>query len=59
MPAVMNRSEVQTPTVTRPSRTAALEASSLTVRPADAGKKNPAANVPVGSIAAIESILGC
>lgn len=61
MPPVMNRSEVQTPTVTRPPRTAAfVEAASLSAtRPAETGKKSPNANAPVGSIAAIESLLGC
>lgn len=59
MPPVMNRSEVQTPTVTRPPRTAAFEAASLSAtRPAETGKKSPTANAPVGSIAAIESLLG-
>ena len=61
MPPVMNRNEVQTPTATRPSRTTAfVEAASLSAaRPVEGGKKNPNANAPVGSIAAIESLLGC
>lgn len=61
MPPVMNRNEVQAPLAHRQPKASFAGAPTLSaLRPADAGEqKGQNANVPVGSIAAIESLVGC
>ncbi|UOK69644.1 MULTISPECIES: hypothetical protein [Ancylobacter] len=56
MPPVMNRNEVQAP-LASPQSKASYTGAVSPLRPADAREKK-AVNVPVGSIAAIESQLG-